>query len=174
MNDLRQSLFKSDAEYFLEPLFHELYPAMVSYANTVLHDLSLAEEAAQDTFQIAWIRIDQLTSSPNPQGWLMRTLKNVLRNTQRRRAALRELLVDALEYDEESFLSAANEEIMDLQYGDLINQEDYFLLKLVAIHDYSMLEAAQTVGISVEACKKRIQRARAKLRAALESVEKIK
>lgn len=38
------------------------------------------------------------------------------------------------------------------------------MLKQVTLDRYSMLEAAEELGISVEVCKKRVQRARAQFR----------
>lgn len=56
---------------------------------------------------------------------------------------------------------------IDFMYSDLTNSEDYKLLKKIALDKYSMLEAAKEMGISVEACKKRVQRAKKKLKKVL-------
>lgn len=50
------------------------------------------------------------------------------------------------------------------EYGDLLPQEDFRLLKLVVLERYSYLEAAQELGISLEACRKRVQRIKQRLR----------
>lgn len=49
---------------------------------------------------------------------------------------------------------------VDFLYSDLIEVKEYKLLKRIALDKYSVLEAAQELGISVEACKKRIQLAK--------------
>lgn len=59
---------------------------MVAYASSVLRDRNLAEEAVQDTFCIFCAKANDTLQHENPQGWLMRTLQNVMRNMQRRRA----------------------------------------------------------------------------------------
>ena len=41
------------------------------------------------------------------------------------------------------------------------------MLVKIVLQNYTMLEAAQELGISVEACKKRVQRAKKKLEAHL-------
>lgn len=43
---------------------------------------------------------------------------------------------------------------------DLVNDEDYKLLKEIVLERYTIRETAQELGISVEACKKRVQRAK--------------
>ena len=66
-------------EEIIAQLYREMYRKLVVYAENALND-SLAEEAVQDTFRIACSKYDELMNSSNPQGWLMNTLKNVIRN----------------------------------------------------------------------------------------------
>ena len=46
----------------------------------------------------------------------------------------------------------------------VLGEEDFELLKRIAIQNRTMLEASSELGISVETCKKRIQRAKKKLK----------
>lgn len=55
-------------------------------------------------------------------------------------------------------------------YTGLLDEKDFKLLELLALKRYSMLEAANEFGISIEACKKRVQRARKKLVKILEKM----
>jgi DNA-directed RNA polymerase specialized sigma24 family protein len=50
-----------------------------------------------------------------------------------------------------------------LLYEDVFNTEDFQLIKELAVDGKSHLEMAQARGISVSACKKRVQRAKEKL-----------
>ena len=59
--------------------------SLFHYANIVLSNASLAEEAVQETFVIACTKQHALENSPNPEGWIMNTLKNVCRNIQKNR-----------------------------------------------------------------------------------------
>ena len=52
----------------------------------------------------------------------------------------------------------------------VLGEEDFELLKRIAIENRTMLEASSELGISVETCKKRIQRAKKKLK---DSITKI-
>ena len=57
------------------------------------------------------------------------------------------------------------QESNDLEYiaQDALSPEDYQMLKLSALHGYTMKELAVEFGLSMEACKKRVQRAKKKL-----------
>ena len=52
---------------------------------------------------------------------------------------------------------------VDVLFSDVSKSEDFQLLKRVALDHYTMPELAWELGISVEACKKRVQRARKRL-----------
>ena len=64
----------------LKTLYLEHYHTLFLYARAVLQDPDLAEEAVQDTFCIACGKQARVAASENPAGWLVQTLKNVLRN----------------------------------------------------------------------------------------------
>ena len=145
----------------VEKLYKEMYPVLHVYALRVMEDAALAEEAIQDAFCIACARREQFLTSPNPQGWIMLTLKHVMQNMLRTQAKLKTLL--SLEQGES--LPAGTPELVsvDLLFGDLSGSEDFRLLKRIALDRCTMLELAEELGISVEACKKRVQRARKRL-----------
>lgn len=147
----------------IKALYLEMYFLLFSYAQNMLRDRSLAEEAIQDTFRIACAKADNLLYSPNPKGWLLNTLKYVIKNKTRCRA----YLINSLELDENIIPGDPDVLDIDFMYSDLTNSEDYKLLKKIALDKYSMLEAAKEMGISVEACKKRVQRAKKKLKKVL-------
>lgn len=163
---------------FVSQLYREMYYQLMAYAKGALTDESLAEEAVQDTFRIACVKIDALMNSENPRGWIVLTLKNVIRNTRRELASLNSMMITTLSMEDEVFVEsrAAAADIskrvedseIDILYSDLLTPDEYKLLKLIALHKYTMLEAAEEFGISVETCKKRVQRTREKLRKILE------
>lgn len=144
----------------IKTLYLEMYFLLFAYARNMLSDRSLAEEAVQDTFRIACAKADKLLFSPNPKGWLLNTLKNVIKNKIRSQMYLRNIL----ELDENVIPGNSDVLDIDFMYSDLTHSEDYKLLKKIALDKYSMLEAAKEIGISVEACKKRVQRAKKKLK----------
>ena len=80
-------------------LYQEMYGRMVAYASSVLGDRNLAEEVVQDTFCIFCVKAETALQHENPQGWLMRTLQNVIRNMQRHRAAMNRLIMQSLQVE---------------------------------------------------------------------------
>lgn len=159
----------------ITPLYLEMYGKLFSYASIALGDQALAEEAVQETFRIACSKSSEFLSHPNKRGWLMNTLKNVITNIRRTRARLNKLVVDSMAYDEALIINNSNngeiESNVDIMYSDLLDEEDYRLLKLIVLEKLSMKEAAEIFGISVDACKKRVQRAKKKLKNILEDIQ---
>lgn len=147
----------------LAALFRETFKPLYAYAISALRDPLLAEEAVQETFFVACSKINDLLQSPNPRGWLTLTVRNVVRNIkvrERRR-------------EKHSSLSAAVEEPVgeedvalrpELLYSSYLSEEEFALLARVGIEGYTIQETSEEFGISAEACKKRIQRAKQRFR----------
>lgn len=145
----------------LEQMYREMYPTLYAYALRILKDHALAEEAIQDTFCIACAKREQALSNPKPRGWLMPTLKHVMQNMLRAQRKVQRLLF--LTAGEEQPAEAPELLDVDVLFGDVSNSEDFRLLKRIALDQCTIVELAQDLGISVEACKKRVQRARKRL-----------
>lgn len=148
----------------IELLYREMYASLCNYAMNALDDRQLAEEAVQDAFRIACMRPDSLMGSDNRKGWLMSTLKNVICNIRRSRARLNNLVISAVSIDDLKIEAPSSDNSFEMIYSDLLGQDDFELLKMIVINKYTMLEASTELGVSVEACKKRVQRAKRKLK----------
>ncbi|MGI5971597.1 MAG: RNA polymerase sigma factor [Oscillospiraceae bacterium] len=114
----------------IEKYYKEMFYQLSAYAQSALNDRALAEEAVQDTFRIACAKADCFLASPNPKGWLLNTLKNVIRNTVRSRSSLSSLLVSIIEFDE-SIAGDRDTPDIDFTYFNLADNEDFKLLKLM-------------------------------------------
>lgn len=162
----------------ISQLYHEMHDMLFTYASSIFKDTDLAEEAVQDTFRIACAKAENMLASSNPRGWLVNTLKNVIRTMEHERAALNRLVVASLSIDDENFVqereaaSCTDKRLedanIDLMYSDLLTPDEYKLLKMVAVHGYTMRDAAAEFGINIEVCKKRVQRAKKKMKKILE------
>jgi len=152
----------------IERLYLQLYPLLFEYARSTLPSDALAEEAVQDTFQIACQKPEALLGSPNPEGWIVNTLKNVLRNTVRNQNTARRILTAYLSAHAKELAAAADQADMELLYGDIIASEEFQLVKSITLDGRSYLDVARELGISVAACRKRVQRAREILKKKLE------
>ena len=164
---------------YQEEKISELYMQMLNplliYAKTVLQSAGLAEEAVQETFMIACQKPESLLASQNPKGWLVLTLKNVIRNQQRTKARLSKHIMDNAEYRDLVFENecATYDDYTSIEYSDMVSPQDFAMLRMYVFDKYSMLEISKEFGISVDAARKRIQRACKKLRVCEEKVQKI-
>ena len=140
----------------MEALFRENFEPLYRYANRLLRSPMLAEEAVQEAFLIAVTKYEEMQSSGNPTGWLYRTVYNVVQNQRRARQRGSELLL--------RLLSEQETHADDGVFSDLTEDEDFRLIRRITLEGYSVRETAEALGITVEACKKRIQRAKARLR----------
>ena len=140
-----------EQDALLTSLYLEMYERLVNLAYRRLRSAALAEECAQETFCIACRRPEAALGSENPQGWLVNTLRYVVRNMERM-LALRA-----------AHAGGNAERVDDTPVYDDYTDAEYRLFRRVAVDRCTMREAAQELGISEEACKKRMQRIRAKL-----------
>ena len=144
----------------IDRLYLQMYSMLFEYARSSLSSDALAEEAVQDTFIIACQKPKALCESPNPEGWLVNTLKNVLSNTKRSQNIARRIL---LEYfaSNTSEISTTNDRIsLEILYDDIADSEEFKLLKEIALDGLSYLEMAESRGITVGTCRKRVERAK--------------
>ena len=160
-----------EREAHFEALYLELYHKLLSYAARGLEgNLDLAEEAVQDTFRIFWAKYDQAASSPNVRGWIVNTLKGEILNIRRTRARMANLVAQ-LSAAPQVEAVARDEHGLDVEYGDLREDPDYQLLKEFALEQRTVKELAQSRGITVAACKKRLERARKRLKKYFEEMD---
>lgn len=154
----------SDQNAFMEQIYLEMFNGMKSYAAANLPCEALAEEAVQETFRIACMKREEFCSSPNPKGWLVQTMKNVIRNTQRTLESANRLYTIYVASKGAELVFSEDRISLDVLYGNISDTEEFRLIKEMAVDGKSHLEIARSRGISVNNCKKRMQRAREKLK----------
>ena len=147
-----------------DKLLTERYQAkrkfLLEYAEGSLHNYALSEEAVQQTFEIACRKIDDFCNSPNPDGWLTKTLSFVIRNIESRRRSERRVITTTADYRPD--LVAAPEEPVSLRvtYGSLVNTPQLCLIYESEVLGRTYKEIAKDLGITESTCKKRAERAR--------------
>lgn len=153
----------SDQRKRIEEFYLEMYDRLFIYARSALDNESLAEEAIQETFRIVCMKPEDLLSSPNPKGWIVNTLKYTIQNMKRGRDKASVLLTQYLAAN--SSVAFSEDRIsLEVTYENVARSEEFSLIKEMAVDGRSHLEMAQSRGISVAACKKRVQRAKEFLR----------
>lgn len=141
-------------------LYLEMYEKLMVYARVNLDSESLAEEAVQETFRIACQKPESICSSFNPQGWLVNTLKNTIRNMKSSQATARRI-VETYMLAQLKELSVTEDRIsVNVLYENVADLEEFKLLSEMAIEGRSHEEMAKARGITISACKKRVQRAK--------------
>ena len=153
----------SDQHKRIEVFYLEMYDKLFLYAQNALKNESLAEEAIQETFRIVCTKPEDLLSSPNPKGWIINTLKYTMQNMRHNRDRANALLNQYLAtYTSDAF--SEDRIPLEVTYENVAHSEEFRLIKEMAVEGKSHLEMAQSRGISVAACKKRVQRAKEFLR----------
>ena len=138
-----------------------MFKKLVNIGYELLGNVALAEEVAQEAFLIACKKPDDVMNSENPQGWMVKTLHNLVKNLKRVLSNQDKYIINASRsYDKTVHI----DDYADIEYSDMLSIEEYRLFRRITLDHYSMREAAEEFGISIEACKKRVQRTRAKLR----------
>lgn len=144
----------------IDELYFTLYDFMISYALSSLNNVSLAEEAVQEAFAIACEKPESLCECPNPRGWLVKALKNVISNMERRKATAEKLVTDCLGDRLDLLPAPEGNEDLAVLYGDIAETKEFQLMLEISQERKSLIEIAEENGITVNACKKRAQRAR--------------
>ena len=149
---------------FLTERYHKKRKFLLEFAESSLHNYALSEEAVQQTFEIACRKIDDFCSSPNPDGWLTKTLSLVIRNMEKRQRSERRVIAITDEYRPD--LVAAPEVPLPLRvtYGSLVDTPQFRLVYESEVLGRTYKEIAKDLGITESTCKKRAERARDYLR----------
>ncbi len=155
-----------DARYSseIDRLYLQMYPMLFEYARSSLANDALAEEAIQDTFLIACQKPESVCESPNPEGWLVTTLKHVISNRVRYQAIAKRILLDYFASNIDHITVSSDHISLDILYENVADLEEFRLLKELALDGMSCAEIAEERGISIAACRKRIDRAKKFLR----------
>ena len=139
----------------LRQLYIEYYSYLVRLARSFVNQ-DLAEDLVQETFLIAQKRLNCVTGSINPAGWLVNTY-------QKRHFIYTQLIPESIVDKSSEYVHPVND-----MYAGLIDEEALSLLVWIYCEGTSYQEAANRLGISLNACKKRIQRAKQALKLAIE------
>ena len=156
---LVETAIDGDPESFTE-LCRRYYPAMVAIAHSLLGDRHLAEDAAQETFAKAAVKLPQLRQTNKFAGWLAAICRNEARDMARQQNGLRAA--------NELSTKTAKSESGDS--GDAIRQALKQLTEqareVVYLRYYDGLSYEQisnVLGISKQAINGRLRRAKRKM-----------
>ncbi|BDH05926.1 RNA polymerase sigma factor [Streptomyces seoulensis] len=153
-------------------LVREHAPALVGLATRLLGDRAEAEDAVQDAFISAWRRLPEFQRRSSFGTWIYRIVTNRCLNVLRARRPVTSLEaageVAAPEYDSPERITEARDAVRGMRRElDRLSAEQRacWVLRELDGHSYEFI--AETVGISQEAVRARVFRARRCLTRAL-------
>jgi RNA polymerase sigma factor (sigma-70 family) len=150
-------------------LFSEFQRPVLAYAMRRTATLADAEDAAAETFTIAWRKLDKIPAS-EPLPWLYAIARRVLAN-QRRGNGRRERLAALLRVEGVPTPMRAGEDHDGPTFAGLasLSSADQEVLRLVAWEELGNQQIAAVLGITPNAVAIRLHRARARFAEALAS-----
>ena len=155
---------KPEQEATLERLYRTHFHALEVHAYRFLRNWDDAHVAAQETFHIACEKADALTAAPDSLKWLKSTTKHVCQNMRWTKQHQQMLFTSLEELGEQCQPAAVQPEDDGLElFSGLISEEELTLLQKIIVDGTSYADAAGELGISIWACRKRVQRAIDKL-----------
>lgn len=133
------------------------------YCVRLLRDIHLSEDAVQEVFLTACVRIEDFFISPKPEAWLMTTAFNVAQNIRRKYVDKQESL---LPEDVERIAAPKDTTGMDMEikFGDAAGTADFGMFTRIFVDGEKMGKVAAENNLSISALKKRVQRLKEKLR----------
>jgi RNA polymerase sigma-70 factor (ECF subfamily) len=163
----------ADPRTLLDALFEAHFDRIFAYARRRTIALSDAEDAAAETFVVAWRRIADLPLSEAHQlAWLYGIARRVLAN-QRRAAARRQRLADRLR----AALSVPRQPSPPTDVLDALaklHERDQEILRLATWEGMNHTEIGLVLGISPNASAIRLHRARRRLAATMKGSPSIR
>ncbi len=159
---LVKAAIKGDADSFTE-LCRRYYPAMVAIAHSILGDRHLAEDAAQQAFAKAALKLPQLKKESRFAGWLAVICRNIAKDMARNvGAGLRvcptdDLSTIAAESRDDDTTEAVREAISKLS----ASAREVIFLRYYDGMSYEQISAV--LGISEQAINGRLRRAKKKM-----------
>lgn len=148
-------------------------PAVLGYLIRRTDPRHDAADLMAEVFVVAWRRLDAVPGEPiQARAWLLGTARGVLANHRRsaaRRGNLADRLRQHLQRQPDSGLDDVGSSVR-AALGQL-SSDDRELLTLIAWEDVTPAQAATILGVSGAAVRKRLERARGRLRSILEAPE---
>ena len=156
---LVKAAVNGDADGFTE-LCRRYYPAMVAIAHSILGDRHLAEDAAQQAFAKAAVKLPQLRKESRFAGWLAVICRNIAKEMARRTENLHttdDLSMIAAESGDDDTTEAVTEAMSRLSNS----AREIIFLRYYDGMSYEQISAV--LGISEQAINGRLRRAKKKM-----------
>ena len=159
---------KAEEQEFLRGLYQNHYQALFDYAYQLGVGREAAEDYVQDAFMTVIRHIEDIRKSKSPRLYLNQALKNVIGYQLR---SIRYAINLQKKLREQPDLSLGDPHTDELPpetlFQGAISEAELTLLIRFYLEGWPQKELAEEMGISENACQKRIARAKQHLRSAL-------
>ena len=156
-----------------DALFDAYRLDIASYCSWRTGSRADAEDAAAETFLVAWRRIDAIPPGEAARAWLYATARRVTANerrSQRRRDALADRLSREGSIDPQDAAPTSPEEIAVHQALGRLSKHDLEVLLLVEWEGLRPSEVGRVLGCEEVTARGRLHRARSRFREAFQTV----
>ena len=149
-----------------------LMPDLVRYFARRVQPTADAADCAAETALVMWRKHRKLPADPSEQrAWAFGIARNILANHTRKRVR-RSIIDDSLR---DAMMTVTVAEISDEAYAaaealTLLPEADQELIRLIIWDEFTIAEAAKVMGLRADAARKRYERARIRLRNAVNAI----
>lgn len=151
---------------FLQSLYEKQYEKMMRFSYRMVGTVEGAQDLVQETFLIALYNQDKLFGHPNPEGWLMKTLRNRILNEQRRVQNHMEIPLDTVV----NMLSKEQDLPLESVLPKQLSKEEREILIWRFERQMDYRDIADRLGISEAGCRSRVSRAVARCKKFLDGL----
>ena len=151
----------------LETLYLTKYKLFFRYALIQTKSERDAEELVHDSFCTALEKLESFNSSNNPEGWIMKTLKNKVSNFRRKYFSKSTFSLEEPWVKEAIYIHdfEIDKSIGLLEYcKDHLSDMENSIIRYILFEEHSFTEASEVFHISIWSCQKKYQRILKKLR----------
>ncbi len=157
-----------EQDAFLSQLYHENFNRLLGHAFHYTADWTKAEVVVQEAFCVAIEKIEVVMASELPLRWMNATIKNLARNMARHESYQKALFLYLEDLKVAPSTSDRSHDIDILEWCEQIaGRERFQLFKRVVLDGTPYVDIAKELGISIWACRKRVQRVSDALREGL-------
>ncbi len=157
-----------EQDAFLSQLYHENFNRLLGHAFHYTADWAKAEVVVQEAFCVAVVKIEAVMASEVPLRWMNATIKNLARNMARHEKYQKALFLYLEDLKASPSTSDCFRDIDILEWCEqTVGKENFQLFKRVVLDGVPYIDMAKELGISMWACRKRVQRVSDALREGL-------
>lgn len=142
-------------DVFIPSLYEAQCEKMQKFAYRMVGSIETTQDLVHETFLLALFSQDKLADHPNPEGWLMKTLRNLTLNERRRIENHSTVPLEMVD----NYIGKELDTSLDLLLPKQLSKEEREILVWRFEQQMEYKEIADRLGISEAGCRSRVSRA---------------